>query len=128
MNKKKKRVLLGMSGGVDSSVSAILLQNEGYEVIGVTMKLWDGEDESSCCGADAAYDAKRVCDKLGIPHYTVNFTTDFNEHVVNNFINEYKNAKTPNPCIECNKYLKFKKMYEKAKELECDYIATRALC
>lgn len=122
----KKRVLLGMSGGVDSSVSAILLQKQGYEVIGCTMQLWEliEDHESSCCGSDAIYDAKRVCDQLGIPHYTINCKDKFKEKVVDNFICEYKEARTPNPCVECNRYLKFGEFYQKAKELECDFIAT----
>lgn len=122
----KKKVLLGMSGGVDSSVSAILLQKQGYEVIGCTMRLWEPGDteESSCCGNQAIYDAKRVCDKLEIPHYTINCKQEFKEKVVENFIQEYKEAKTPNPCVECNRYLKFGAFYQKAKELGCDYIAT----
>ncbi len=116
-----------MSGGVDSSVSAILLQKQGYEVIGCTMELWkpeDGKEESTCCGNTAIYDAKRVCDLLGIPHYTINCKSEFKEKVVDNFIQEYEKARTPNPCIECNKYLKFGSFYQKAKELECNYIAT----
>lgn len=124
---KNKRVLLGMSGGVDSSVSAILLKEQGYEVIGITMKLWEGdedEQEGSCCNLDSTLDAKRVCDIIGIPHYTLNFKKEFQDKVINNFICEYANCRTPNPCIECNRYLKFGAMYEKAKELECDYIAT----
>lgn len=124
---ENKRVLLGMSGGVDSTVSAVLLQKQGYEVIGCTMKLWepgDGEEESSCCGSQAVYDAKRVCDQLGIPHYTINCKEEFKCRVVDNFIQEYKEARTPNPCVECNKYLKFGAFYHKAKELACDYIAT----
>lgn len=120
----KKRVLLGMSGGVDSSVSAILLKKLGYEVIGATMSLWKGEQESSCCSFSATYDAKRVCEKLEIPHYTFNMENEFKEHVVNNFINCYSNCQTPNPCVECNKYLKFGYFYKKALELECDYIST----
>lgn len=115
MNNKK--VLLGMSGGVDSSVSAILLQQQGYEVIGATMQLLEENDEISL-------DAKKVCDKLGIKHYVLDFRGEFKNCVINNFINTYENAKTPNPCIECNKYLKFGCFYQKACELGCDYIAT----
>lgn len=120
----KKRVLLGMSGGVDSSVSAILLKEQGYEVIGVTMKLHEEEIDGSCCNKSATDDAKRVCDFLGIEHHIADFTEEFKVRVVNNFICEYKSCRTPNPCIECNRYLKFQSMYQKAKELDCDYIAT----
>lgn len=124
----KKRVLLGMSGGVDSSVSAVMLKKMGYEVIGATMKLWNPssnqEAETNCSGNVAVDDAKKVCEKLGIPHYTLNYEKDFKCNVVEKFIEDYKNAKTPNPCVECNKYLKFKCFYEKTIELECDYIAT----
>lgn len=122
-----KRVLLGMSGGVDSSVAAILLKEAGYEVIGATMKLWESNNEyveGGCCNASTTNDAKRVCDILGIPHYVLNFKEQFNECVIKDFIEEYKKCRTPNPCIECNKYLKFGLMYKKAKELDCDYIAT----
>lgn len=124
MLKMKNRVLLGMSGGVDSSVSAILLKKSGYEVIGATMSLWKGEIEGSCCSFSATYDAKRVCEKLEIPHYTFNMEDEFKKRVVDNFVNCYSNCKTPNPCVECNKYLKFGTFYQKALELECDYIAT----
>ena len=113
-----------MSGGVDSSVSAILLKEQGYDVIGITMKLYEGEIEGSCCSISSTMDAKRVCDYLGIPHYTLNFKDEFRKYVIEDFINCYANCKTPNPCIECNKYLKFGAMYKKAQELECDYIAT----
>ena len=127
-NKKKKKVLLGMSGGVDSSVAAVVLKEMGYEVIGATMKLWEDKEnpeiEGGCCSFSATYDAKRVCDKLDIPHYTLNCEEDFKTHVIDDFICSYENCKTPNPCIECNKYLKFGEFYKKALELECDYVAT----
>lgn len=116
-----------MSGGVDSSASAVLLQKEGYEVIGCTMRLWelgDSGEERVCCGSQAIQDAKRVCNQLGIPHYTINCKNEFKEKVVDNFIEEYKEARTPNPCVECNRYLKFGQFYQKAKELGCDAIAT----
>lgn len=112
------RVLLGMSGGVDSSTAAYLLKQEGYEVVGVTMTLFDKEEDTSCI------DAKKVCDSLGIEHHIVNYKKEFKSHVIENFINCYKNAQTPNPCIECNKYLKFGLLYDKAQELNCEYIAT----
>ena len=121
---ENRKVLIGMSGGVDSSVAALLLKESGYDVIGITMKLFEGEIDGSCCNLSTTLDAKRVCDYLEIPHYTLNFKDEFKKHVINNFINCYKNCKTPNPCIECNKYLKFGLMWEKAKELDCNYIAT----
>lgn len=126
--KRKPKVLLGMSGGVDSSVSAIVLKEMGYEVIGATMKLWEDKEnseiEGGCCSYSAIYDAKRVCDKLGIAHYTLNCEEEFQTHVIDDFICAYENCRTPNPCIECNKYLKFGVFYKKALELECDYVAT----
>lgn len=120
-NQNNKKVLLGMSGGVDSSVSAILLKEQGYDVIGITMKLW--HDECNC-SENMIYDAKSVCDKLGIPHLVFDFEKEFKDKVINNFISQYKEAKTPNPCIECNKYLKFSAMLKKAHELGIPYIAT----
>ena len=110
-----KKVLLGMSGGVDSSVSAILLQKEGYEVIGITMALSKETDDA---------DAKAVCKELGIEHYFVDLKSEFKKYVIDNFIKCYANAETPNPCIECNRKLKFGAMFNKAKELGCDYLAT----
>ena len=112
---KKGRVLLGMSGGVDSSVSALLLKNEGYEVIGVTLSLSNHTD---------AKDAKEVCNKLGIEHISIDMQESFKKYVIDNFIDCYANALTPNPCIECNRRLKFGEMYKKAKELNCDFLAT----
>lgn len=112
-----KRVLLGMSGGVDSSVAAVLLKEQGYDVIGVTLKLF-------CEGNNVEVDAKKMCEFLQIPHYTIDFSKEFKEYVINDFICEYKACRTPNPCIQCNRYLKFGAMYKKALELGCDYIAT----
>ena len=116
-----KKVLLGMSGGVDSSVSAILLQKQGYEVIGCTMVLWKPEEIKE---NDTITDAKKVCEKLGIKHYVLDYKKEFKCNVVDCFIKEYENTKTPNPCVECNKYLKFGLLYQKAMELGCEYIAT----
>ena len=123
----KKKVLLGMSGGVDSSVSAILLQKQGYDVIGCTMRLWEAEEEKKVdngCSNQMVQEAKKVCMQLGIPHYTIDCKEEFKNKVIHNFIKEYKKARTPNPCIECNRYLKFGIFYQKAKEFKCDYIAT----
>lgn len=114
----KKKVLLGMSGGVDSSVSAILLKEQGYDVIGVTLNLYAC---TSCC---SYIDVKNVCNSIGIPHLILEGKEEFQKHVINDFIECYKKCTTPNPCIECNRYMKFGLMYEKAKELGCDYIAT----
>lgn len=112
-----KRVLLGMSGGVDSSVSALLLKEQGYEVVGVTMRLFpDAPDPST--------DAKLMCDFLGIEHHVADFSKPFHECVIKDFIENYACQKTPNPCIKCNKYLKFGLLYKMAEELNCDYIAT----
>lgn len=116
-----KKVLLGMSGGVDSSVSAILLKQSGYEVIGATMQMWKPKH---CASFACVEDAKRVCEQIGIQHVTIDCENIFQNKVINNFIQCYKDAKTPNPCVECNKYLKFGAFVEKAKELNCDYIAT----
>ena len=116
-----KKVLIGMSGGVDSSVSALLLQEQGYEVIGATMELCAG---GSCCNINTYLDAKNVCKSIGIEHFIFNYKDEFKKYVINDFINCYANCLTPNPCIECNRYLKFGFMWEKAKELGCNYIAT----
>lgn len=113
-----EKVLLGMSGGVDSSVSAILLKQSGYEVIGTTLEMF------SLNGCHNYTDAQTVCQELGINHHIFDCKDKFKNHVIDNFINCYDNCKTPNPCIECNRYIKFGFMYEKAKELGCKYIAT----
>lgn len=126
---ENKKVMIGMSGGVDSSVAAFLLQKEKFEVIGATMKLYNNEDidfvsEKTCCSLDDVLDAKSVCARLGIRHYTLNMTDDFKKEVIERFISAYQNGFTPNPCIDCNRYMKFSKMLHKAQELDIDYVAT----
>lgn len=126
---ENKKVMIGMSGGVDSSVAAFLLQKESLEVIGATMKLYNNEDidfvsEKTCCSLDDVLDAKSVCARLGIRHYTLNMTDDFKKEVIERFISAYQNGFTPNPCIDCNRYMKFSKMLHKAQELNIDYVAT----
>ena len=120
----KKKVIAGLSGGVDSSVAAYLLKRDGYDVIGVTMQIWNQDDKGGCCGISAVTDARRVAQKLDIPYYVLNFKNIFNTKVVDYFIGEYLKGKTPNPCIACNKYVKWESLLEKAVGLGADYIAT----
>lgn len=126
----KNKVVLGMSGGVDSSVAAYLLKKQGYEVIGVTMKVWQDDDDDNyerddgCCGLSAADDARRVAGKLDIPFYVMNFKSVFKEKVIDYFIDEYLHGRTPNPCIACNKYIKFEELLNKAHSLGAYYVAT----
>jgi len=125
-----KKVMLGMSGGVDSSVAAAVLLEQGYEVIGVTMQIWQdmNEDkkmvEGGCCSLSAVDDARRVANKLNIPYYVLNFRDVFKEKVIDYFIDEYKLGRTPNPCIACNRYVKFEEMLNKALSMGIDYVAT----
>src|SRR5881396_3056461 len=128
MNKTKQHVLLGMSGGVDSSVAGYLLREQGYEVIGVTMKVWPQDcisrAEDKCCGPQAVADARGVAHALGIPHYVVDEADQFERLVIDYFASEYQAGRTPNPCVMCNEKLKFGNLWSKARALGCDYIAT----
>ena len=124
-----KKAIIAMSGGVDSSVAAYFMKKNGYECIGATMKLYDDEligenEDKTCCSLDDVEDARNVARKLGIPYYVFNFKDDFREKVIENFISTYENGGTPNPCIECNRYLKFEKLMQKMKELSYDYVVT----
>ena len=120
-----KSVIIGMSGGVDSSVSAALLKKQGYRVVGVTMKLWNGEQANSgCCSFSAIDDAKKVADTLGIEHYVLDYEKEFDQNVIKYFINEYKSGRTPNPCVLCNKHIKFNALLKMAEKLNIDHIAT----
>lgn len=120
---EKKTVVVGMSGGVDSSVAAYLLKEQGYHVIGVTMQIWQ-EEENGCCGLSAIEDARRVAYDLEIPHYVMNFRNEFKENVVAYFIDEYLHGRTPNPCIACNRYVKWESLLMRSREIGADYIAT----
>ncbi|MDE6156095.1 MAG: tRNA 2-thiouridine(34) synthase MnmA, partial [Eubacterium sp.] len=124
-----KKAIIAMSGGVDSSVAAFLMNKKGYECIGATMKLYDNEDiaistEKTCCSLDDIEDARAVARRLSMPYYVFNFKDEFVEKVINNFIFTYENGGTPNPCIECNRHLKFAKLFQRMQELEYDYVVT----
>ena len=128
MNRNRKRILLGMSGGVDSSVAGYLLREQGYDVIGVTMKVWPQDcisrAEDKCCGPQAVADARAVAHSLGIPHYLVDEADQFERTVIDYFTSEYQAGRTPNPCVMCNEKLKFGNLWGKAEALGCDFIAT----
>ncbi len=126
----QKTVVVGMSGGVDSSVAAYLLKEQGYRVIGVTMQIWQEEDNCSieenggCCGLSAVEDARRVAEKLEIPHYVMNFRKEFKERVMDYFVEEYLQGRTPNPCNACNRFIKWEALLDRARAIGADYIAT----
>ena len=125
-----KKVVVGMSGGVDSSVAAYLLKEQGYDVIGVTMQIWQDETEAvkeengGCCGLSAVDDARRVAETLGIPYYVMNFKKEFKCHVMDYFVAEYLRGHTPNPCIACNRYVKWEALLKRSLDIGADYIAT----
>jgi tRNA-uridine 2-sulfurtransferase len=118
------KVLVAMSGGVDSSVAAALLRDEGFDVTGVTLKLWGGESDSGCCSAADVEDARRVAAQLDVPHYVFNFTDDFHASVVGPYVDGYVDGRTPNPCVECNRSVKFGRLLERADALGFDAVAT----
>lgn len=130
--KHRQRIVIAMSGGVDSSVAAALLKEEGHEVIGISMQVWDyanftaaeGEKFDTCCSLDDIHDARRVAEQIGIPFYVVNFEEEFRRLVIDDFVDEYFRGRTPNPCVRCNQRVKFELLLHKARELDADFLAT----
>jgi tRNA-specific 2-thiouridylase len=127
---KKGKVLVAMSGGIDSTVSALMLHEQGYEVIGITMKTWDyassggGKKETGCCNLDSFNDARQAAVEHGFPHYILDIREEFGDHVINNFVEEYMAGRTPNPCVLCNTHIKWSALLKRADALDCEFIAT----
>ena len=127
---QNEKVVVGMSGGVDSSVAALLLKEKGYDVIGITMQIWQDESpdaiaaRNGCCGLSAVDDARRVAEKLDIPYYVMNFKEEFRENVMDYFVREYLQGRTPNPCIACNRYVKWESLLKRSMDIGAAYIAT----
>ena len=127
---KKGRVLVAMSGGVDSSVAAIMLHEQGYEVIGITMKTWDyassggSTKETGCCSLDSINDARSLAVNFGFPHYILDIRSEFGDFVIDNFVDEYIAGRTPNPCVLCNTHIKWEALMKRANKLDCEFIAT----
>ncbi len=130
MNNKKGRVLVAMSGGIDSSLAAVLLAEEGYEVIGMTMKTWDyassggSKKETGCCSLDSINDARHIAVEMGFPHYILDIREEFGDYVIDHFTGEYLEGRTPNPCVLCNTHIKWDALLRRADTLDCDFIAT----
>jgi len=127
---KKGRILVAMSGGIDSSLAAVMLHEEGYEVIGMTMKTWDyansggSKKETGCCSLDSINDARNIAVKLGFPHFILDIRSEFGDYVIDHFTNEYLAGRTPNPCVLCNTHIKWDALLRRADKLDCEYIAT----
>jgi tRNA-specific 2-thiouridylase len=130
---KKGKVMVAMSGGIDSTVTALMLHHEGYEVVGITMKTWDyatsgsgakGKKETGCCNLDSFNDARAAAVQHGFPHYILDIRDEFGDFVINNFVDEYLSGRTPNPCVLCNTHIKWRALLKRADALNCDYIAT----